>query len=67
MPVKIEFATTNEAFAEGGWSDVAVILRQIADSCERASEAIGGPVRDINGNTVGAWSASIDAEPESGE
>lgn len=64
MPVKIEFSTANAAFADGGLAEVSTILRQIADSCERDVLPKGGAVRDTNGNTIGQWSATIDAETE---
>ena len=48
------FETTNEAFAEDPEIEVASLLRRIASKVE--SGYTSGPVRDINGNTVGRWS-----------
>jgi hypothetical protein len=71
MPVKIEFETTNAAFADGGMSEVARRLRMIADRCEGSgtlvdvlSQLTKSPIFDANGNRIGSWSATIDAEQE---
>ena len=54
--VKIEFDTENAAFGQGSrLSETARILRDIAEKIENGSSLGGGPVRDINGNTVGHW------------
>jgi hypothetical protein len=56
--------TDNAAFAGDGSNDfaerqqcerdeVARILRDVAEKLDQGTDA--GPVRDINGNTVGSW------------
>ena len=69
MPVKIEFSTANAAFADGnGDAEIASILRYIARHCFADGEGFNrpdaGPIRDLNGNTIGQWSATIAAEQE---
>lgn len=49
---KLEFATDNAAF-EVPFAEIARILRDVAERIERG--AVSAPVRDINGNTVGAF------------
>ena len=65
MPVKIEFETRNDAFAEGGRKEVALILLAILDKYELQA-VDGGLVRDGNGNTIGSWQATVDAEQKGG-
>ncbi len=61
---KLEFATDNAAFESAPESEVARILREIADRIEGAGSArgltIGGKVADENGNTVGKWSLAVE-------
>lgn len=64
MAVKIEFETSNAEFADNGYQAVAQILRDIADSCENGFGFKSGKVRDLNGNRIGSWKATIDAEDE---
>lgn len=58
---RLRFRTNNAAFCEGGGAEVARILREIADEVEScgAPECADGPVRDINGNSVGEWDLSL--------
>jgi hypothetical protein len=53
---RVEIDTFNAAFEDGAHQEVARILREIADRVEQGSD--GGPVRDINGNTVGRYRAT---------
>ena len=69
MAVKIEFETSNAAFAGtdpsflSGEDEVAMILRTIADKIQNAGIGSGGgTIRDSDGNRIGSWSATIDAE-----
>ena len=69
MPVKIEFETSNAAFRYGHGDEIASILRDIADVLE--DHGLPDPKRDLpqiiqdsNGNRIGQWSATIDAEQE---
>lgn len=61
---KLEFSTDNAAFADAPDSEVARILREIADKIESAGPhgalEIGGKVADENGNTVGEWSLKVE-------
>ena len=52
MKIKIEFDTDNAAFADHPNAH-GLILRELALLIE---ENQSGPIRDINGNTIGAWS-----------
>lgn len=59
---KLEFATDSAAFDNGNREvEAARILREIIAKMEAGSE--GGPVRDLNGNTIGRWEYP-DNEPE---
>jgi len=49
---KLTFKTQNAAF-DAGPPEIARILRQVAENIER--DYSEGTVRDINGNTVGAF------------
>lgn len=61
MGVKIEFSTANAAFGEWGRDEIARILRDLAERFERPGDQ-SGIIRDLNGNTIGQWSATIDAD-----
>lgn len=64
--LKIEFHTKNAAFADGnGQSEAAHIVRAISELIILGQES--GPVRDSNGNAIGEWSLTIDADQEGGE
>ena len=62
----LKIATDNAAFADGeGPHEIARILRELADKVTSSDFRVdtfennyneSGPVRDINGNTVGEWS-----------
>jgi hypothetical protein len=53
---RVTFSTTNAAFSEDRGAEIASILRKIANAVECVgTESDEGPVRDSNGNTVGAW------------
>jgi hypothetical protein len=53
----LHFSTTNAAFEGEPLTEVARILRDLADRVERTTGGYPfGTVRDINGNTVGHWS-----------
>ena len=63
MAVKIEFETSNAVFEADGYNEVVLILRRIADTCERSGlGSAGGTIRDSNGNRIGDWVATIDAD-----
>lgn len=49
----LEFACGNAAFADGPRDECAHILRSIADKLDAGQTS--GPVRDANGNAIGAW------------
>lgn len=56
---KLEFATDNAAFDGDPWPEIDRILRDVS---ERASFGqSGGPIRDVNGNRIGEWSATRNA------
>ena len=52
---KLEFHVRNAAFDEDRVGEAARILRDIANRLETVAWIGGGPVRDINGKTVGHW------------
>ena len=64
MAVKIEFETSNGMFDDGGGgaAEIDLILRKISEAYSNGSNA--GAIRDLNGNRIGSWSATIDAEDE---
>jgi hypothetical protein len=68
MPVSIEFSTANAAFAEATTGEVARVLCELARTFRDMPRACGvghsGTIRDSYGNTIGRWSATIDAEDE---
>lgn len=59
---KLEFSTDNSAFGDEGalglqkMNEVSRILQAIATKV--GTGYVSGPVKDINGNTVGVWSLS---------
>lgn len=56
MTFKVIINMDNEAFAEEPMTEIARILRQVADKAEDRGLTGSGLVRDMNGNTVGCWS-----------
>jgi hypothetical protein len=61
----LEFRTRNEAFGETPGdkaTEVARILRSIADRLEAEADGGTGKVRDLNGNAVGQWTLLVDDE-----
>jgi hypothetical protein len=62
--IKIEFKTENAGFwGDGSHKEVAVMIRDIANSIERGETARF--IRDRNDNKIGHWSA--DFETKGGE
>ena len=53
--IKIQFKTDNDAFVDDRSGSVAAILRNIAGKIETGE--IEGKVFDVNGNSIGDWSA----------
>ena len=53
MKVKIEIKTDNAAFEDYTGSEVARILRELADNVDGESRITPQPLKDSNGNTVG--------------
>jgi hypothetical protein len=54
---KIEFATDNAAFVEGGPDEVANVLRHVIGLVEVGY--LNGPLTDSNGNRIGEWSLEL--------
>ncbi len=53
--MKIEFKTDNDAFQDGNdVAEIGRILDKIRDSVLEGRT--DGPIHDLNGNRVGAWS-----------
>lgn len=50
--IDINFRTGNDSFGDSPEIEAARILRELADSLENG--LLDGPIRDSNGNTVGA-------------
>jgi len=63
--LKINFATGNEAFQGDETGETVRILREIAKKIEEGREV--GPVMDLNGNKIGAWSYCPECEPDQEE
>lgn len=59
----LTFDTTNAAFEDAPLEEIARILRDVAHRAEHFSH--GGPVRDVNGNTVGSFKYEDAASTES--
>lgn len=60
----IEFKTRNAAFSEGAaGAECARILRDIACTIEGTARG-SGHIADINGNLIGYWSLSVEAEQD---
>ena len=51
--LKLFFEMSNSAFAEGGASECARILRHLADRIEREGGLDYAKIRDVNGNAIG--------------
>lgn len=58
MAFKLEFSTANAAFEESPEEEAARILKDVASKL--VNDHTAGPIRDINGNTVGEWSLTED-------
>ena len=56
--IRIEVATSNDAFVESFGGEVAHILHTIAQRVARGEHA--GNVQDSNGNSIGKWEAAPD-------
>ncbi len=54
MKAKIEIEMSNAAFEEAPASELARILRELANRVEGDGDELG-LIRDINGNTVGKF------------
>lgn len=54
MVITIKICTDNAAFEEAGGSEVARILRKLADNFDRDGFHVYEKLRDINGNVVGS-------------
>jgi hypothetical protein len=53
----LHFSTENAAFEDAPLTEVARILRNLADRVERITGGYpAGTVVDVNGNTIGHWS-----------
>jgi hypothetical protein len=62
--LKIEIEGSGDAFQQNAQEEVAEIVVNLGLSLKEAAAVEGGPVRDSNGNTVGAWSLRVtDADP----
>jgi hypothetical protein len=48
-----EINSSNAAFTDDPHSELARILRELADKIERGDD--GGKLRDVNGNSVGEY------------
>ena len=64
---EMRFRTDNAAFDDpdntgAAQTEIARILRDIADRVERGSTA--GRISDINGNSVGAWGFTLPGEDD---
>ena len=58
----VKLNTENDAFGDGnGGAEIARILRRLADAIEDGSSG-PGTLNDANGNRVGSWTLSIDAQ-----
>jgi hypothetical protein len=57
---KIEIDTANDAVQGEPVIEVARMLR--TTYLRILGDEAGGPVRDVNGNTVGAWAFTIEEE-----
>ena len=52
--ITISMRVDNAAFEEGGGSEVARILRELADVYEECGFHVFANLRDINGNPIGS-------------
>lgn len=64
---RVEIETSNAAFSDGesefAGPELARILRALADRVEGGiPTGDGASLRDVNGNTVGAWAYQSDEE-----
>ena len=54
MKIKIEFSTDNAAFDDDAGPEIHRILQAIRMDISHGGT--GSQIRDLNGNTIGAWS-----------
>lgn len=63
MSFKLELETGNAAFDDGmyGTTEIARILSEVARTFEQGTFSMNArvPIRDANGNTVGAWTLEL--------
>jgi hypothetical protein len=58
---KVQFKTSGAAFEEpGDGNEIARILIAVAETINGHTGHANGAVRDINGNTIGSWSYTLD-------
>jgi hypothetical protein len=58
MAFKVEFATDSAAFSDDFSNEVSRILCKLGDEFRDGWTPSGkesGPIKDVNGNTVGGW------------
>ena len=55
----LEIATDNDAFYEHAGTEIARILRDVADQVEDRTTAAEGLLRDVNGARVGTWRLDV--------
>lgn len=55
---KLTIKTANAAFEDSASTEVARILRDLAEYLDSSGAPDEGTVRDTNGNTVGSWKLS---------
>ena len=60
--LRVKIDTDNDAFAGDGASEVARLLRLIAQRIEGG--ALDGSVRDINGNKCGSFDLRLEQEQD---
>lgn len=56
----LEIATDNDAFADGAGTEIARLLRELANKIEDHSTSATGTMRDYNGTTVASWRLDVD-------
>ena len=60
--IHIEFTTGNDAFSAEPATEIARILRQLADLIDSGMATDETPLRDINGNRVGVCRITSERE-----
>lgn len=61
MLFRLTIDSSNAAFDDA--AEVARILRELALTIEAEPNRSKGPLRDVNGNTVGAWEKAPERSP----